>query len=174
MIDWACGARELELAAVRKVCGHRDRELRGQGEIGSGDREIVVGAALSGFRPAYDDLPVFQLKFFDRKIRGGIRGLSLTSLLGLGFCRLAAERREIPHLGRIMQQRDLGRVDGDAGNVQSLRKNQWHELHAHLQGFGRQKRRRAEFGIVADGEVFGGQRTAEKRKAQVSQLHLAA
>src|SRR5207248_3759695 len=58
LIHGAGRALEFELAAVRQDCCDGDRKLRNHREVGSGDIEIVVGTALSGARPAYDDLSV--------------------------------------------------------------------------------------------------------------------
>ena len=87
-------------------------------------------------------------------------------------CR-ASERGEVPHAGRIVQQHDLGRVDGYAGDVQRLRKNQRHQFHTDFKGSCGQKRGGAELGVVSDGKIFGRKRAAEKRKAQIPELNLA-
>ncbi len=73
-----------------------------------------------------------------------------------------------------MQQRDLRSVDGHTSNVQALRENQRQDLHADVKGFSGEKRRGAEFGIVADGEVIGRERASDERETEIPKLHLAS
>ncbi len=65
-------------------------------------------------------------------------------------------------------------INRDASDVDGLRENQRHDFDAHLQRFGGEERRRTELGIVTDREILGGERTAEEREAQVSDLYFAS
>ena len=73
-----------------------------------------------------------------------------------------------------MQQRHLGTGNRNAGNVERLRKNQRHHFNAHVQRLGGKERSGAEFRVIADGQVFRGERSANKRQADVAQLHFAS
>ena len=61
-----------------------------------------------------------------------------------------------------------------AGDIQRLRENQRNDFDAHLQRLSGKERGGAEFGIVADGEILGGERASEQREAQIPQLDFAS
>ena len=74
----------------------------------------------------------------------------------------------------VVQQSDLGILDGNAGDVQCARKNQRHDFHADIYFLGGEEGARTEFGIIAHDQIFGGQRTAPERKAEIAHFHFAA
>src|SRR5580698_5116807 len=73
-----------------------------------------------------------------------------------------------------MKKKDLGIFNGDASDLKRLAENERKDFDADCKRLSREKRRRAELGIVADGKIFRGQRTADQRKTQTSKLNLAA
>ncbi len=47
-------------------------------------------------------------------------------------------------------------------------------FHTDLERLGGEERRRTEFGIVANGKIFGGERAADQREAHIPELNFAA
>src|SRR5713101_6504598 len=74
----------------------------------------------------------------------------------------------------MVKKRHLRSVNRDARDVEGLRENQRQDLDSDLQRLGGEERRRAEFGIVADGDIVGGKRAAEERKAEIAEFNFAA
>ena len=128
---------------------------------------MFVGGAFRAAHKANDDGAVFQRDFLNRQRSTTARALGR-------FGHGSAERGIIPLPVLIVQQRDLGILDRDAGNVYRLRKNKRHHFHANVYFFGGYKRRLAEFRIFADHQVFRPKRSAQKRQAQIPDLHLSA
>ena len=73
-----------------------------------------------------------------------------------------------------MKECHLRGFNRDASNIQSFRENQRHHFNTDLDRFGGEERRGAEFGVVADGEILGGERAADQREAEVANLDFAA
>ena len=53
-----------------------------------------------------------------------------------------------------MKEGHLRAINRDASDIEGLRENQRHHFNTDVDGFGGEERRGAEFGIVADGEIF--------------------
>src|SRR5712664_3355074 len=163
LIDGADSAVELELAAGREIGGDGDWKLGNYGKVGGSNVDVVVCAELLRIRRAEDDAAVLELKLFDGEVgwrtrrTRGFRGRSLAGL------RLGTERGIVPEAGGVVKEGHLRAINGDAGDVQGLREYQRNHFNTDLKGLGGEERRRTEFGIVADGKIFGGERTAEQR-----------
>ena len=73
-----------------------------------------------------------------------------------------------------MQQKDLRFVQREIGDVQGLRKYQWHDFHAHLQGFGANEWIFAEGRIVSDRKILRRYASRQDGKTEIAYLDLAA
>src|SRR6267143_472973 len=167
LIDRANNAIELELAAGREIGGDGDRKLRLDGNVRGSNVDVVVGATPLRIRGADDDAAVFERELLDGEVRGRVRRTRR-------FCGRAAERRIVPEPRGIVKEGYLRAINRDARDIQGLRENQRNHFNTDLEGFGGEERRRAEFGIVANGKIFGGERAADQREAHVPELHFAA
>ena len=137
---------------------------------------MIVGAAVLRIGGADDDAAVRQCEFLDGKF-GSVRraGRSCCGrLLGLRLRRGTAERRIVPLTGGVAKEYHLWAGNRDASDIQRLREDQRHDFDSHVQRLGGEERRGTEFGVVANGEVFRRERTAEERKADIAQLNFAA
>ena len=70
LIDRADTTFKVKFTTRGKIGGDGNRKLRGHGNVGSGDVNVIVGAALLRIRGAHNDSAVFELKSLNGKLWG--------------------------------------------------------------------------------------------------------
>src|SRR5260370_6977147 len=134
---------------------------------------MIVSIALSRAGRTDGEAAVLEFQLLDGEFGGrasGPGGFRLCLRLGGG----ATQRGVVPLARCVAEKSDFGILDGDAGDVEGPGKNEREEFDADVEGFGREERRRTEFGIVADGKIFGGKGAADEREAEIAELYFAA
>jgi hypothetical protein len=184
LIQGTDGAVEGEFSARGKIGGDSNGKLRVQGKVRGGDVHIVVGAALSGVGRANGDLAVLEFELANgdghgrtRGTLGGRRSGRPGARSGIGGSRRGGRLAEggiVPLAGGIADQSDLGRVNGEAGDAQRFVENERQDFNTNADGFGGEKRRRTEFGIVGDREILRAEGTGDERQAEIADFDLAA
>ena len=129
-VDGAHSAIHLEAATARQVSGQHHRELGLQREISRFQVHVVVDALLVGYRGTNRDAALLDFQFGHSKLRRGGAGRFRGHRLAARTC---GQRGEVPLPLPIAHQDDLRFLDGEAGDVQDLRRDQRPQFDANLQ-----------------------------------------
>ena len=164
-VDGSGFAVELDSASAGECRGQGEGKGRVRRKILHLNVELIEDQRRSfGCRLCEDDAAIGNGDHLKGEVgRSGGRGMRGR---GCGRGRFRADAGEIPDAGFVLDQIDLGLVDGDAGDMELVRENEWRKLDTGLERRGTDERGFAEGRVVGNGDIAGADGAGEQTELE--------